>query len=162
MKEVRWAHKGEQEQQPLHYKECGLDDVYLVSGYDWVDTGHGQGLVIRDLDDLLKAISLQLSMKKSLNGKEVRFLRKQLDVTQAKLARYVGLNPQQVARWEKGESEITESAAAILRLLILDHLCGRVAVRKRLDEIIETDAGVRNQRTLFKKTKEGWQQAQAA
>jgi transcriptional regulator with XRE-family HTH domain len=162
MSGTHWTHKGEKDQNPLHYKECGLDDVYLVGGYEWVDTAHGRGLVIRDLDDLLKAISLQLSMKKSLNGKEVRFLRKQLDVTQAKLARYVGLNAQQVARWEKGESEITESAAAILRLLILDHLCGRVAVRKRLDEIIETDAGVRSQRTLFKKTKEGWQQAEAA
>ena len=162
MSGTRWAHKGEKTQEPLHYKECGLDDVYLVSGYDWVDTSHGRGLVIRDLDELLKAISLQLCMKKVLNGKDVRFLRKQLDMTQAKLARYVGLNPQQVARWEKGESDITDSASAILRLLVLEHLCGRVAVRKRLDEIIETDAATKNQRTLFEKTEEGWQQARAA
>lgn len=74
---MRWGHKGEK---PLHYTECGLDDVYLVSGYDCANTGHGRGLVIRDLDDLLKAISLHLvTAKKVLNGNDVRFLRKQLD-----------------------------------------------------------------------------------
>ena len=156
MSGTHWKRTGDKEHGPIPYKECGLDDVFLISGYEVVETEHGRGLVIRDLDDLLKAISLHLVMRKELSGQEVRFLRKQMDITQAKLGRYVGLSHQQVARWEKDESAITESAAAILRLLILDHLCGRVSVRKRLDEIIETDATAKNQRAIFQKTSGGW------
>ena len=161
MTAVHWRHKNDKEREPIPYTACGLDDVFLISGYEITETEHGKGLVVKDLDDLLRAISLHLAMKRELTGKEVRFLRRQMDITQAHLGRYVGLSPQQVARWEKGESQITDSAAAILRLLVLDHVSGKVSVRKKLDEIIETDAATTNKRTIYQKTDEGWRKKAA-
>ena len=163
MSGTHWGYAGHNDQKPLQYTDCGLDNVYLVSGYEWVDTPEGKALVIKDLDELLREIGLYLvTEKKTLDGKEVRFLRKELNMTQAELGRYAGLSHQQVARWEKGESEITESAAAILRLLYLDHHCGkRFRIRKLLDKIIETDATAGNNRTVFQKTRDGWRAAAA-
>src|SRR5580692_3015243 len=77
---MHWRYKGEPLLKPLPYRECGLDDVYLLGGYERVETPHGAGIVVKDLDDLHKAITLYLvSEKKVLSGKELRFLRKQLD-----------------------------------------------------------------------------------
>jgi DNA-binding transcriptional regulator YiaG len=163
MSGMHWSYAGQNYQKPLQYTDCGLEDVYLVSGYEWVDTPEGKSLVIKDLDKLLRAIGLYLvTEKKMLSGKEVRFLRKELNMTQAELGRYAGLSHQQVARWEKGESEITESAAAILRLLYLDHHCGkRFRIRKLLDKIIETDSMASDHRAVFQKTQNGWRAAAA-
>lgn len=163
MSGMHWSYAGQNDREPLQYTDCGLDDVYLVSGYEWVSTPEGKALVIKDLDKLLRAIGLYLATeRKTLSGKEVRFLRKELNMTQAELGRYAGLSHQQVARWEKGESEITDSAAAILRLLYLDHHCGkRFRIRKLLDKIIETDAATGDQRAVFHKTQTGWRAAAA-
>jgi len=93
MKATHWSHVGDKGQEPLHYTECGLDDVYLVSGYERETTPYGDGIIIRDLDNLHKAIGIYLVQeKKVLNGKEIRFLRKQMDLTQSELSRYFGLS----------------------------------------------------------------------
>jgi hypothetical protein len=47
-----WKHKEDKEQGPVPYKECGLDDVFLISGYTVVETKHGRGMAIKDLDEL--------------------------------------------------------------------------------------------------------------
>src|SRR5438105_1908513 len=71
-----WRYRGEKDKDPLHYVECGLDDIYLVSGYEIVDTPDGPGLSVKNLDELHKAIGYDLvNKKKLLSGKELRFLR---------------------------------------------------------------------------------------
>ncbi len=52
-----------------------------------------------------------------MNGDEVKALRKQLRLTQVELAEQVGVAPNSVARWERGEMRIRESAARLLKLL---------------------------------------------
>lgn len=52
-----------------------------------------------------------------MTGDEVRALRKRLRLTQAGLAEAVGVAPNSVARWERGEMAIRESAARLMRLL---------------------------------------------
>lgn len=163
MKTTHWSHVGDEDQEPLHYTECGLDDVYLVSGYEKETTPYGDGIIIKDLDALHKAIGVYLVRdKKVLNGKEIRFLRKQMNLTQSELSRYFGLSHQQVGRWEKGQSEITDSAASVLRLLYLGHVCGKVDVRKLLDDVLQTDADLKQPRALFRKTEDGWRPSFAA
>ena len=50
-------------------------------------------------------------------GKEVRFLRKLLDLTQAELALWIGYHSQQIARWEKGQGVINPAADRFLRVI---------------------------------------------
>jgi len=52
-----------------------------------------------------------------MTGEEVGALRKRLGLTQVELAELVGVAPNSVARWERGEMRVRESAARLMRLL---------------------------------------------
>lgn len=145
---------------PLHYKLCGLDDVYLVSGYDWIPAGDGTcDLVVQDMDGLHRAIANCLVReKKALTGKEFRFLRKQLDMTQLELAIELGTTDQAVARWEKGDSRIPGPAATALRFYYLakteEGILAQVAAEivRQLRERDDTP----KKRMVFGETDKGW------
>ena len=103
--------------EPLHYTMCGLDDIYLLNGFTKNETPYGKGVIFSDVDGLHKTIGLSLIMdRKTLIPKELRFLRKEMGLTQADLAQRIGLSDQQVARWEKGESEINGPAEKLIRI----------------------------------------------
>lgn len=157
-----WSHRGEKPQPPLHYTECGLDDVYLVSGYEIEKTPYGEGLTIKNLDQLHKAIGCYLAQrKKTLSGKELRFLRKQMNLTQSELGSLTGLSSQQVARWEKGESEISGPADVLVRALFIQAAGGKLDLQKLAKRLDEIDAPI-NERISFEKTDEGWKLQKAA
>jgi DNA-binding transcriptional regulator YiaG len=52
-----------------------------------------------------------------MTGDEVRRLRKRLGLTQVELADMVGVSSNSLARWERGELGIRESAARLMKLL---------------------------------------------
>jgi len=162
MKPNPWTYRGEEEKNPLHYTECGLDDVYLKGGYVIEKTPHGEGLSIKNLDGLHKAIGCYLTtQKKALSGKELRFLRKEMDLTQSDLGKLLGLSSQQVARWEKGESDISGSADVLVRGLYIQHVGGNLDLQKLMTALDEIDAPI-NEKTFFEKTSHGWKYAKAA
>src|ERR1700730_16056711 len=89
----------------VQYKGCGLDGVYIVGGYETVKTNYGDGIAVDDIDGLHRAIGeFLVTQKKELSGKELRFLRKEMDLTQSELGKFIGISSQQVARWEKSHS----------------------------------------------------------
>ena len=154
-----WHLDGEELKEPLHYPECGLDDVYLLNGYERYETPYGSGVAVKGLDELRVAIALHLAArKKALNGKEIRFLRKEMDLTQSELARLFGVDAQTVARWEKGETTIAGPAELLLRVVFLEHACGEVKVHDLLQKLDETDAEMTD-RKVFESTDEGWRPA---
>ena len=160
VKQRGWRHKGERAKEPFHYTHCGLDDVYLLSGYEIDETPYGEGVSIKHVDDLHRAIGLYIvKNKKDLAGKEVRFLRHQIDLTQAELAKFIGCSPQQIARYEKGECEIPGAADRMLRLLYQDHIDGSgINVHEllvALDGI--DDLGV--DRMTFERSNSKWREA---
>ena len=59
-----------------------------------------------------------LRIRHAVTADEVRRLRKRLGVTQRELADMVGVAINSVARWERGELGIRESAARLMRLLV--------------------------------------------
>jgi DNA-binding transcriptional regulator YiaG len=157
MKKVtHWRHKGEADKDPLHYTDCGLDDVYLVSGYEVEKTSEGEGISIKKLDELHKAIGCSLvKERKVLSGKELRFLRKQMELTQAELGAIVGRTSQAVARWEKGEGAISGAADVVLRLLFIEHAGNRINTRKLVEKLNEMDSSM-DEKLFFEKTDQGW------
>ena len=157
MSDTIWTLDGHDECEPLHFTACGLDDVFLGSGYDVVDTPEGQGVRIRNLDALHSAIGEYLAThKKILNGKELRYLRKHMDLTQAELGKLVGLSSQQVARWEKNQCDISGAAESLLRVLLMEHLRKSISVRGLLVELEECDV-LAEDKTTFVATDKGWQ-----
>ena len=155
-----WHLKNKELKEPLHYPDCGLDDVYLLNGYDVNETAYGNGVAIQDVDGLRAAIARDLvSRKKVLNGKEVRFLRKQMDLTQSELGRLVGLDAQSVARWEKGQRVRKKGPAELLlRVIYAGTDQGKIdplAILRKLDELDSP----RTEKRVFKETNEGWRAA---
>jgi len=147
-----------------HYKACGLDDVYLVSGYEVHETPYGRGVSVKDVDGLHRAIGEYLAKhKKVLTGKELRFLRKQMDLTQSDLGKFLGVSDQQVARYEKGESKKMPGAAdAVVRLLYLEHIGGSIKLRDLLTDLEEVDAPSFTEKQLFAEEQGVWKPKAAA
>lgn len=154
-----WHHAGEKTKPPYHYTGCGLDDVYLASGYDIEEGNYGRGVRIRNLDKLREAIGLYLVVeRKLLNGKELRYLRQQMNLTQTELARFIGCGPQQIARYEK-EANVPGPADRMIRLMYKDHVSTKgVNIRKVLNCLDGLD-DVRTDKMIFTVNGDGWKKA---
>jgi len=137
---ISFAHVDLPTREPFHYTACGLDNVYLLSGYQEKVIGGDTYLSIRDVDDLHETIAVSLvHNRKVLSGKEVRFIRKYLDLTQRGLAELLVVSDQMVARYEKGQTVLTGPADSILRLLVAEHSDGKVRIRQELERIRAVD-----------------------
>lgn len=105
-----------------HYTECGLDDVFLMNGFEWSVSPRGKTIAIKDIDALNRAIGEHLSRyKKDLGGKEMRFLRREMLMSQATLAHLLKVSEQTIHRWETGKSAFPKAAEALIRRLYLEH-----------------------------------------
>lgn len=104
------------------YTECGLDYVWLADGFDRIDTGYGEAVSVKDCRSLHQVIALDVVEKKPhLVGDDLRFLRGNMDKTQAEYAFLVGKDTQTVARWEKG-AQVPDIINVVARLIYLNHL----------------------------------------
>ena len=64
-----------------------------------------------------------------MNGAEIKGLRKRLHMTQKKLAEAVGVEPNSVARWERGESRPSVDMVARLETVAREHPSGDTIIR---------------------------------
>ena len=85
-----------------HYRVSGLPNVWLANGFQWFNTAYGKAISFQDIDGLHAAIGRALLGKGELMGREFRFLRVELDLSQAELGKMFGRSDQAVALWEKG------------------------------------------------------------
>lgn len=100
-----------------HYTECGLDNVWLLSGYDVQDFGsRGQGVSVRRERELWKVLASGIvGQDAPITGQEFRFIRGLLDLTQAAAGRRLGHKDHQtVLRWEKNRHAPVPLAADVL------------------------------------------------
>ena len=132
-----------------HYTECGLDDVWLEGGVLFHDTPYGPGVSIMDVDGLHRVIGLGLcdSVRK-LRGREIRFLRIELDLSQKMLGTLLGVGDTTVARWESGRGPITETAQKLLCALYRERATGNAKVAESLERLASLDAEERRQMQL--------------
>ena len=152
-----FRHRDAAEKAPYHYTMCGLDDVYLESGYECKETAYGSGVVIHHQDDLHRAIGEHLvSSKKTLTGQELRFLRHEMDLTQEHLGNLLRVTDQTVARWEKGEVPMPGPADLLVRVLYFGHISKKFDVRALADKLRTIDAPAED-RQLFAPTDHGWE-----
>lgn len=114
---------------PLHYKLCGLDNVYLADGYTVHDIDGEPAWSFEDIDGMHKAIGLGLvKLERPLLGREFRYLRKELDLNQVRVAQHMDVDDQTVGRWEKRQSRIPGSADKLLRMIYIEGVTGKCSV----------------------------------
>lgn len=142
----------------LHYTSCGLRNIYLENGYEVHRTAYGQGVAIADVEGLHRAIGMALVRNKpALSGAEFRFLRKELDLSQKQLARYIGIQEQTLSKWER-QGRVPRYAERFLRALFREYAEGNAQIRQLVDRLAELDRAEQN-RLTFDHTDEGWREA---
>lgn len=154
---VQFRHRDCEPRSPYHYTECGLSNIWLVSGYEEEVFDGDCYVSVRDADALHKQIALRLIKQKTdLKGEQVRFLRKEMDLTQAELAALVNVSAQTVARWEKDQTEVPGPVNVLLRLITLNHFNGDVDVIGVAQDLQKLDETINDKMTLSFDVKQGW------
>lgn len=127
-----------------HYTECGLDNIYLVNGFKITKTKSGdEEIFIHDIHGLHKAIGMILISKRGpLSGKEIKFIRSTLDLSQTTLAKILGCTYQTILLWEKEKGAISKTADHLLRAFFLAYLDVERGkeIYDKINEIADIDA----------------------
>jgi DNA-binding transcriptional regulator YiaG len=123
-----------------HYLESGLDNVFLMGGFQFDHGPSGRTVAIQDIEGLHQAIARALIGKRQrLTGKEFRFLRTELLLSQAALAHALGVRELTVARWEKGISEIPVATEAAVRQWYAESVGEHPRMRELLSRIADLE-----------------------
>lgn len=146
----------------FRYTACGLDNVFLLNGFRLRSTPYGRAFSIDNIDGLHLAIGrLLIREKKTLSGKEIRFLRHEMRLSQSRLATLLGVDEQSVARWEKEQVGISGPADKMIRLLYSESTGGKTEVARMLHHLADLDDHI-DREFLFKESGTIWHSAQAA
>lgn len=132
------------------YDECGLDNVVL-EGLAVCNGDEGETVfTIPNINGLHRVLTAAVAAKPTgMTGRELRFVRTELGLTQAELAGIVNKDGQTVGRWERGETPIDPTAETVVRLLALQKVNGemppvaevaRLAVASSGDPLFRIDA----------------------
>ena len=131
-----FRHKQDEVKEPYRYTACGLDSVYLLNGYKLYQLEDGEGVSVRDLEGLHRAIGRNLAAQSELlKPKELRWFRMHLDLTQDKLAELLDCDSETVARWEKGDGTASETQDQLIRLLYLDRINHGIELQAILEDL---------------------------
>ncbi|MDP1716907.1 MAG: transcriptional regulator, partial [Burkholderiales bacterium] len=122
----------------LKYTGCGLRNVWLQNGYAMKQTPHGKAVAIQDVEGLHRVLAKMITRKPRLTGAEFRFVRKELDLSQAALARMFGCEAQTIALWEKNKVRVPKLADRMLRLIYQEHVEGNVKIREMIERENDT------------------------
>jgi DNA-binding transcriptional regulator YiaG len=146
-----------------YYTESGLDSIYLVNGFEFVDSPRGRSVVIQDIDGLHDMIgTILINERKDLSGKELRFLRQEMAMSQDTLANLLGVSDQSIRNWEREKTAgITSTAQSVVRLLYQEHLGGNEKIKGSLKRIADLEEEIDHRLTL-EATNKGWQAKEAA
>ncbi|MBA2591155.1 MAG: helix-turn-helix domain-containing protein [Gammaproteobacteria bacterium] len=140
-----------------HYTGCGLRNIWLRNGFTVRDTAYGKALAIHDLEGLHRTIGLYLvDRKPDLSGAEVRFLRKELDMPQKRLAEFLGVSENSVRGWENDRGAISRPAEHMLRILYREHVAGDGSVRGFVERLAELDRRGHAKKLELEDTATGW------
>ncbi|CAM5772082.1 hypothetical protein LMIY3S_03724 [Labrys miyagiensis] len=160
---------GEQSSKPYHYKECGLDNIFLMNGFTFENVDDEEYVSIHNVKGLWKAIGLSLvSERKTFSPAEIRFLRSQMKLTQSELADMLRVDDQTVARWEKKHCKLPGPADVALRFLFLSSDIAQpegkeilVKLHEMVRNLVDQDDPVLND-LHFIQTSEDWEPTRAA
>ncbi|BAO28039.1 helix-turn-helix domain-containing protein [Sulfuritalea hydrogenivorans] len=140
----------------LRYDDGGLRNVWLMNGYEIKETPYGKGTAYKDVEGLTRAICLALTKKHGkLTGVEFRYLRQSgLMMSQAALAKLMGVDVQSIARWEK-TGQVPKYANKLVRVVYCAHAEGNLAIKRVVERINDVDR-LLNQRIVLESSSAGW------
>lgn len=106
-----------------HYTECGLDTVWIGGIQMLTDDDGDEVLTIHNINGLHRVIAEGIIGRDgAMDGKELRFLRTEMGLTQAELGKILQKEALTVGRWERGETPLDPNAETIIRLVAKERL----------------------------------------
>ncbi|MDD3609847.1 MAG: helix-turn-helix domain-containing protein [Halothiobacillaceae bacterium] len=141
-----------------HYIECGLDNVWLDNGFEEEESDYGAVVSIHDMDGLHRVIGMHIIRSRPLlNGAELRFLRKEMDLSQSNLAQLLGVVDSSVRHWESGRGKISEPADRLVRILYAEYTQADTEIRSLIERIAHLNREAYENGMHFGETGSGWQ-----
>jgi putative zinc finger/helix-turn-helix YgiT family protein len=137
------------------YRESGLDNVTLI-GIDLIECGNcgNKDPVIPHINELRSVIAEALISKPArLSGRELRYLRKYLELSAREFSKLIHVDPSTLSKWENGEDKVGPQSDLVVRALIaakkeenyqelVEKLNALDESRNALDIIIDTKTNV--------------------
>ena len=140
-----------------HYTESGLQNVWLANGFKTRKAPVGKAVAIADADDLHRVIGRVIASKGYLTGGELRYMRKELDFSQARFGMLVGASEESVSLWER-RGRVPKSASRLMQALYLETIDGNVRVKELIERLANMDRDHQD-RMVFEDTAKGWREA---
>ncbi len=140
-----------------HYTESGLQNVWLANGFKTRKAPGGKAVAIADADDLHRVIGRVIASKGYLTGGELRYMRKELDFSQARFGMLVGASEESVSLWER-RGRVPKSASRLMQALYLETIDGNVRVKELIERLANMDRDHQD-RMVFEDTAKGWREA---
>ena len=117
-----------------HYTQCGLDHVIIETSIIRDDAGDDV-IGIPAIGLLHRAIAEGvINTPGVLTGREFRFLRTEMGLTQGELAQFFHCDSQSIARWEKGQTPIDPVHDMVMRAWVAERL-GLTLSRSSIEEL---------------------------
>ncbi len=140
-----------------NYTGCGLDYIYLEGGYEIKETPFGEGVTIQDIEGLHDAIMHDLICNvPNWSGAELRFIRKEMGLTQKTLGMFVSRDAQTVALWEKDKQPVPEESTNMLRGIYISRKNGSVKLEEMLTRINDLDRQLNAMKKAYISDDNGW------
>ncbi len=128
-----------------HYTLCGLDNAWLENGYQIRETSYGQGVSVHDVDSLHEVIAYNVIMNsKRLTAQEIKYLRKEISLSQVGLAMALGVSENTIRGWENSRTRISATANRLIRIIYLAKIGKDTEVLKIIDNINQLDDDLNN------------------
>lgn len=144
----------------FHYQSCGLENIWLRNGYETRETAYGEATAINDLEGLHNTIGLFITENEPmLSGAEIRFLRKELELSQTALGQALGVSEPTIRNWESARQAITAPADRMLRLIYREHVEGNALIRALIDRLNQMEHASHIQRLELESSAQGWKAA---
>lgn len=123
-----------------HYIESGLRNIWLTNGYTVKKTPYGEAVSIQDVEGLHRLIGSIIARRPRLAGPELRFLRKEMGMSQKALADFVGTTEQSVSLWER-RGRVPKAEDRLIKLAYLETIDkrGNVKIKDTIDRLNELD-----------------------
>ena len=105
------------------YTECGLPNVIIENAKIVTDDAGEKVVHIPKVNQLHKEIARAIVKQISpMSPAELRFLRTEMGLTQAELAKFVHRDEQTIRRWEQGKHPMDPAAEALVRVATLERI----------------------------------------
>ena len=139
------------------YTGSGLKGIFLENGYTIVESSYGQGVTIKDIDGLHRAIAMDiLKQKTPMTGHQFRFLRKEQELVQDEAAAIFRVDVQTIANWEKkGEDPVPGASDFAMRAWY------SAFIHANYGPVKTEPAPAAQESVVFKLDREHWVEAEA-